>query len=279
MNILRHVETSEKELELLEAVFLFYWNFNMNTSRPNEDESSFQISDYLQTIIILMYAIITIIAIGGNGVVCYLVYAYKRMHTVPNYFIVNLACSDIIMAVFCIPFTSVANLLNYWPFGELMCPTVSYIQMVAVFLSAYTLVSMSVDRYIVIVHPFKRRITTKQTAFVICGIWIFSLAIPLPTVIQSRVEYFSNTSGQCLESWDDNSKKYAYSLGIMILHYFGPLAILMFSYCRIGYSIWMKNIHGDQKTKRRLQLAAAKQKVSLYFGLRNWYIFDQILQT
>ncbi|XP_071133062.1 RYamide receptor-like [Mytilus edulis] len=236
----------------------------MNNSFTNETYISEQkISHFLQTIFIFLYSIIVVIAIGGNSIVCYLVYAYKRMRTIPNYFLVNLAISDIIMAIFCIPFTFVANLLlNYWPFGETMCPLVSYLQMVAVFLSAYTLVAMSFDRYIVIVHPFRPRITTRKTLCVIIIIWILSLSIPIPTLIKSKVQYYSNTSGQCLETWDNNhTLMYAYSTGIMVLHFFGPLVVLIFCYSRIGYNIWKKTLHGNDENKRRLQLASTKQKV------------------
>jgi neuropeptide Y receptor len=131
------------------------------------------------------------------------------------------------MAIFCIPFTFVANLLlNYWPFGETMCPLVNYLQVMSVFLSAYTLVAMSFERYIVIVHPFKPRITTRKTTFVIIIIWILALSIPVPTLLKSKVHYYSNTSGQCLESWDNYTLGYAYSTGIMMLHFFVPLVLL-----------------------------------------------------
>lgn len=237
----------------------------MNSSFLNGTVTSEQkISHFLQTIFIFLYSIIVVIAIGGNSIVCYLVYAYKRMRTIPNYFLVNLAISDIIMAIFCIPFTFVANLLlNYWPFGETMCPLVNYLQVMSVFLSAYTLVAMSFERYIVIVHPFKPRITTRKTTFVIIIIWILALSIPVPTLLKSKVHYYSNTSGQCLESWDNYTLGYAYSTGIMMLHFFVPLVLLVFCYSRIAYNIWKKTLHGNDENKRRLQLASAKQRVSI----------------
>ena len=236
----------------------------MNESEGNGTlQSAPGIPEYLQTSFTILYTFVVIIAIGGNGIVCYLVYAYKRMRTIPNYFIVNLAISDIIMAIFCIPFTFVANImLNKWPFGDLMCPIVSYLQIVSVFLSAFTLTAMSLDRYIVIVHPFRGRITTRNTMFVILVIWLLSLSVPIPTLFRARVEYYSNTSGVCLELWDnDDTGRNAYSLGILILHYFAPLVVLLFCYSTIGYNIWLKNIQGDERNKRKLQLASAKQKV------------------
>lgn len=245
------------------------WNWadnvkmNVNESLNDTEHSSSGIPEYIQMSFIFLYCIVIIIAIGGNCMVIYLIYAYKRMHTIPNYFIVNLAISDIIMAVFCIPFTFVANLLlNYWPFGDLMCPIATYLQIVAVFLSAFTLVAMSLDRYIVIVHPFKKRITPRKTGCMLLVVWLLSLSIPIPTLIKSKVFYYSNTSGQCLEHWTDDTAKYSYSLVIMALHYFAPLVVLTYCYSKIGYNIWIKRLHGSERNKRRLQLASAKQRVS-----------------
>lgn len=98
-----------------------------------------------------MYITISLAAIGGNGIVIYIVLVYKRMRTVTNFFIVNLAIGDILMAALCIPFTFVSNLLlQYWPFGAVMCVVVCYAQAVTVFISAYTLVAISIDRYVFI---------------------------------------------------------------------------------------------------------------------------------
>ena len=47
------------------------------------------------------------------------------------------------MAVLCVPFSFIANwLVDSWPFGLAMCPAVSYLQTVSVFLSAFTLVGL-----------------------------------------------------------------------------------------------------------------------------------------
>ena len=84
---------------------------------------------YARIIITIMYSTITIVAVGGNGIVCYIVLAYQKMRTVTNFFIVNLACADLLMAILCIPFTFIANLLvQYWPFGAIMCPVINYAQ-------------------------------------------------------------------------------------------------------------------------------------------------------
>ena len=86
-------------------------------------------SDSVKVVVILLYGVIVVIGFGGNVTVCYIVATNRRMRTVTNYFIVSLACSDVLMATLCIPMTFVANVLFlYWPFGEAMCPVVLYSQ-------------------------------------------------------------------------------------------------------------------------------------------------------
>lgn len=81
----------------------------------------------------IMYGLVTLFALAGNGLVCYIVLAYPRMRTVTNMFIVNLAVGDILMAVFCIPFSFVSNFITeHWVFGYFMCIAVGYCQAISV---------------------------------------------------------------------------------------------------------------------------------------------------
>ena len=101
---------------------------------------------------------------------------------VTNIFIVNLAIGDILMAILCIPFTFISNLLlQYWPFGSTLCSLVSYSQAVSVFISAYTLVAISIDRYMAIIFPLKIRMSKQQAQLIILLIWLgkFGVCTPL----------------------------------------------------------------------------------------------------
>ena len=223
---------------------------------------------YAQVSLIFLYTAMCIVAVGGNGIVCYIVLAYQRMRTVTNYFIVNLACSDILMAILCIPFSFVANMiLHYWPFGKIMCPVVTYAQVVSVFLSAFTLVAISLDRYVAIIYPLRPRMTSSQAGIVIAMIWVLSLTVPLPTAILSRVVLRTDYTGvnrtYCEEIWTDNNHRYAYSMTIMILQYFLPLFVLIFTYLRIGIVIWVKKPPGEAENNRDQRMAASKRKVNI----------------
>lgn len=50
------------------------------------------------------YGIISFLAVVGNSCIIYIVLRNRRMHSVTNYFICNLALADCLVACFAIPF-------------------------------------------------------------------------------------------------------------------------------------------------------------------------------
>lgn len=81
--------------------------------------ASEQFHKYFKTFVNCMYIIIFLMAVIGNGIVCFIVQSSPRMRTVTNYFIANLAVGDMLMALFCVPFSFISIfVLSYWPFGE-----------------------------------------------------------------------------------------------------------------------------------------------------------------
>lgn len=102
---------------------------NFSNVTCNNGPGGVDTSPYYQAAVYIMYCFIFLLALAGNGLVCHVVQSSPRMRTVTNYFIVNLAVGDILMTLFCVPFSSVSTLLlQYWPFGSEMCRTVSYSQ-------------------------------------------------------------------------------------------------------------------------------------------------------
>lgn len=62
--------------------------------------------------LILVYLFIFLLCMVGNGLVCLIVLKNRRMRTVTNLFILNLAVSDLLVGIFCIPTTLVDNLIT-----------------------------------------------------------------------------------------------------------------------------------------------------------------------
>jgi allatostatin receptor len=111
----------------------------------------------------------------GNALVVAVIVANSRMRSTTNLLIANLAIADLLFIVFCVPFTASDYALLFWPFGEVWCKIVQYLVIVTAYASIYTLVLMSLDRYLIVVHPLSSIcIRTKtNTYWAIAITWVF----------------------------------------------------------------------------------------------------------
>ncbi|KAG5674143.1 hypothetical protein PVAND_004128 [Polypedilum vanderplanki] len=241
-------------------------NYECNTN--HDDDESGWFSTEFQATLHFMYITIFIIAILGNAMVVFIVCQSSRMQTVTNYFIANLALADMSMAFFCIPFSFISQfVLQYWPFGSLLCRIVNYTQAISVLVSAYTLVAISIDRYIAIMFPLKPRLSKRYAKLIISIVWViaFATASPIPVVstIVQPTEWFVKCDRHfCLEDWGSKDYKDYYSLVLMSLQFIIPLAVLVFTYTRIAVVVWGKKPPGEAENLRDLRMARSKRKVS-----------------
>ncbi|XP_021924354.1 RYamide receptor isoform X2 [Zootermopsis nevadensis] len=246
--------------------YSYWYNSSFNISCEN-GPGGVDTSPCYQAAVYIMYCFIFMLALAGNGLVCHVVQSSPRMRTVTNYFIVNLAVGDILMTLFCVPFSSVSTLLlQYWPFGAEMCHTVSYSQAVSVFVSAYTLVAISVDRYMAIMWPLKPRMSKRHAKVIIGVVWLVALGTALPILLLSNLSqphswYEECGRFVCEEKWDNPHYRYCYTMMLMVLQYVVPLLVLVFTYTRIAIVVWGKQIPGEAENSRDQRMARSKRKM------------------
>ncbi|KAH6936745.1 hypothetical protein HPB50_021286 [Hyalomma asiaticum] len=102
---------------------------NFSTQQPEAVGAVDGLPDAVDLIVrVVLYAIIFVFAVVGNVLVLVTLVQNKRMRTVTNVFLVNLAVSDLLLGVFCMPFTLIGSLLRNFVFGELMCKFIPYLQ-------------------------------------------------------------------------------------------------------------------------------------------------------
>lgn len=102
----------------------FSTSFNLSTSLNANQQSWITTASR----IIPLYSVIFLLATIGNSLVILTLVQNKRMRTITNLFLLNLAVSDLFLGVFCMPFTLVGMLLRDFIFGELMCKLLPYLQ-------------------------------------------------------------------------------------------------------------------------------------------------------
>lgn len=75
-----------------------------------------------------LYSLIFILSVVGNLLVIITLIQNKRMRTVTNVFLLNLSMSDLLLAVFCMPFTIIPVMLKNFIFGATVCVLIRYLQ-------------------------------------------------------------------------------------------------------------------------------------------------------
>lgn len=87
---------------------------------------SSRLSDMNQTFRIVLYVFIFLLSFIGNSLIITVLVRNRRMRTVTNLFLLSLAVSDLMLCVFCMPFTLIPNLMKDFIFGSGMCKVATY---------------------------------------------------------------------------------------------------------------------------------------------------------
>ncbi|KAM4611640.1 LOW QUALITY PROTEIN: neuropeptide Y receptor Y2, like [Polymixia lowei] len=192
----------------------------------------------VQVVLILAYSTIIVLGVLGNSLVIYVIYRFKTLRTVTNFFIANLAVADLLVNTLCLPFTLVYTLLGEWKFGSALCFLLPYAQGLAVHVSTVTLNVIALDRHRCIVYHLETRMRKDVCFGVIALTWVLSAVLASPLAIFREYGSFSLEPGHtiqvCTEKWPGSSTDgTVYSISMLILQYFLPLSIISFAYVRI----------------------------------------------
>ena len=130
-SLLGYEETTEVDVDLTGFRDILPMENNMSSLQKfyhGHNYSQRVIIDIGIELRITFHALIFILAVTGNTLVISVLAQNKRMRTVTNVFLLNLAISDLLLAVFCIPFTLIPVILKNFIFGAVMCVLVRYLQ-------------------------------------------------------------------------------------------------------------------------------------------------------
>ncbi|XP_057714806.1 B1 bradykinin receptor [Corythoichthys intestinalis] len=176
---------------------------------------------------------VSVLGLALNAFVLCVFLANKDRMTVAEVYLGNLALAD--FALLCgVPFWA-ANILNgfNWLYGDALCKMVNSIMTVNLYTSVYTLVMISVDRYLAIVMTMKARwLRRTRYAKVTCVfLWIFGLSLSTPTMLHRKVMYFEEVQlTACMLDYSHGSSwKLANQVLLNVIGFVVPALVIVFS--------------------------------------------------
>ncbi|KAL2099981.1 hypothetical protein ACEWY4_004375 [Coilia grayii] len=212
---------------------------------------------------ILSYILVLLFCVGGNGLVCLVVLRNRNMRSVTNLFILNLAISDLLVGVFCVPTTLIDSLISGWPFDQLTCTMSNLVQGMSVAASVFTLVAIAVDRFTGIVYPFRHRTRPVMALFAIFFIWLLAFAVISPSAATLTVTHYENAYMEqgnrtyplfvCYEDWPRPEMRRIYTTVIFVHVYLAPLLLISVMYGCIAAKLSTKLRQTGQAETRRVR--------------------------
>ncbi|XP_010011060.1 PREDICTED: substance-P receptor [Nestor notabilis] len=211
------------------------------------------------------YALIVVVSVVGNVVVMWIILAHKRMRTVTNYFLVNLAFAEASMSAFNTVVNFTYAIHNEWYYGLLYCKFHNFFPIAAVFASIYSMTAIALDRYMGIIHPLQPRLSATATKVVIGVIWLLAFLLAFPQGYYSVMEELPGRL-VCLVEWPEHStnlygKTYHFCMTILI--YFLPLLVIGCAYTVVGITLWASEIPGDSSDRYHEQVSAKRKVVKM----------------
>ncbi|XP_072227869.1 tachykinin receptor 1b [Leuresthes tenuis] len=211
------------------------------------------------------YCSIVAVSVVGNVVVIWIILAHKRMRTVTNYFLVNLAFAEAAMSVFNTVINFAYAVHNEWYFGPVYCRFHNFFPIAAIFASIYSMTAVALDRYMAIIHPLQQRLSSTETRVMIAGIWVLALLLAFPQYLYSATESLPGRT-VCFIDWPDYSPvdfRKIYYVSVALLIYLLPLCIMGWAYTAVGVSLWAGEIPGDSSERYKEQLIAKRKVVKM----------------
>ncbi|KAG7312061.1 Neuropeptide CCHamide-1 receptor [Plutella xylostella] len=227
-------------------------------------------------IVPILFALIFVIGVVGNGTLVAVFVRHKAMRNVPNTYILSLALADLLVIVTCVPFTSIVYTVESWPWGPTVCRVSEAAKDVSIGVSVFTLTALSADRYFAIVDPLRKlhatggsKRATRLTVATALGIWILAALFATPAYVGSYIRVFVvNPTTQFLAcypypvEWGDDYPRLVV-LVRFVVYYSLPLAVIAVFYILMARHLVLstQNMPGElQGTVRQMR---ARRKVAL----------------
>nr|XP_033774983.1 C-C chemokine receptor type 7 [Geotrypetes seraphini] len=182
-----------------------------------------------------MYTIIFLIGLLGNSLVMLTYVYFKRLKTMTDLYLLNLALADIIFLC-TLPFWAF-SVAHYWVFGD-FCKIANCIYKMSFFSGMLLLMFISFDRYFAIVQAASAHRHRSRALFIgklsSVFIWLLAFFLSIPDLIYSKVLSGTDMPDRCTIISDDiQSLGAILKISQMVAGFFIPFLVMSFCYSMI----------------------------------------------
>ena len=207
------------------------------------------------------YCLIFIVSLVANSLIVLIVYKTPNLRKPINYFIANMASSDLLFPIFSIPWNLSHLHTNSWLIGgqlsEALCKLLPFFGNVSIVVSTQNLILIAMDRFGAVVFPLRSPlIRSKLCPFFILTTWIVAVAVSSPYLFTYElVEYPEGT--WCVLEWKkvfgESSSVASFVVAYYILFIYIPVLLLVILYSIIVIKLKTQVHPGEQSANTQQQ--------------------------
>ena len=205
--------------------------------------------------------LIFIVSLVANSLIVMIVYKTPNLRKPINYFIANMASSDLLFPIFTIPRNMsqlhTTSLLIGGPLGQAFCKLVPFFGEVSIVVSIQNLILIAVDRFGAVVFLLRSPlIRSKRCPFFILTTWIVAVAFNSANLF--TYELVEDTEGTwCVLEWKkafgESSSFASFVLASYSLFIYVPVLLLLILYSIIVIKLKTQAHPGEQSANSQQQ--------------------------
>ena len=190
-----------------------------------------------------------------------IVYKAPNLRKPINYFIANMASSDLLYPIFVIPWKlshlHTNTFLIGGKLGQALCKLVPFFGCVSIVVSIQNLILIAVDRFGAVVFPLRSPLfRSKLCPFFILATWIVAVAVSSPYLFTKElVEY--PEGNWCDNQWEkvlgESSSSASFALAFYSLFIYVPVLLLVILYSIIVIKLKTQAHPGEQSANSQQQ--------------------------
>ena len=243
---------------------------NVNTSMNGTEPSSCSSNPTAEKIgKTFAYCLIFIVSLAGNTLIGLIVYKTKTMRKPINFFIVNMAISDLLFPIIVIPGEIQDLYTDSWliggPLGQALCKLVYFFADLSGAVSIQSLILIAVDRFGAVVFPLRSPlISSKLCPFFILATWIVAIAVNSPELFVNKlVEHPEGLF--CEYHWNkvfgESSSPDNYVTSYVVVFMFIPMVLIAILYIIIYFKLKSQRIPGEHSANAGQQRQQRERNV------------------
>ena len=216
------------------------------------------------------YCLIFVFSLLGNSVIAIIVYKTHTLRKPINFFIANMAMSDLLNPIFHFPrrltYLHADSLLVSGPLGQALCKLSPFLTDVSFGVSVQSLLLIALDRFGAVVFPLRSPlISSKLCPFFILATWIIAMALFSPGLVAYKLGEYRPGRLLCLMRWKEafgESFSYKdYFLTISVVCIYIPIVLMTILYSIIVIKLKSQKRPGEQSTNAEQQRAKRNTNV------------------